>query len=98
MAHRLQVIVRAARRFVSRVFRPSLAVHETAVSGEPAETPFSAERMYAQLARVQRAALWIAPVAVMAWLLYHHPPMQSVPRGDVGVRTNQLTGTVTQWR
>jgi regulator of protease activity HflC (stomatin/prohibitin superfamily) len=98
MAHRLQVIARAARRFVSRVFRPSLAVHETVVSGEAAETPFSAERMYAQLARAQRAVLWIAPVAFAAWLLYAHWPVQSVARGEVGVRTNQLTGTITQWR
>jgi regulator of protease activity HflC (stomatin/prohibitin superfamily) len=98
MANRLQVIARAARRFVSRVFRPSLAVQETVVSGETAEPPFSAERMYAQLARAQRAVLWIAPVAFAAWLLYAHWPVQSVARGEVGVRTNQLTGTITQWR
>jgi regulator of protease activity HflC (stomatin/prohibitin superfamily) len=98
MAHRLQVIARAARRFVSRVFRPSVAVHETVAAGDAAETPFSAERMYGELVRAQRAVLWIAPIAIVAWLLYHHPPVQSVPRGDVGVRTNQLTGSVTQWR
>ncbi len=32
-----------------------------------------------------------------AALLVLHPPLQGVGRGDVGVRTNRLTGSVTEW-
>ena len=27
-----------------------------------------------------------------------HPPLASVPRGEVGIRVNQLTGNVSEWR
>ena len=31
-------------------------------------------------------------------LLYLHPPMQGVGRGEIGVRSNLLNGQVTEWR
>ncbi|MFM9884295.1 MAG: SPFH domain-containing protein [Burkholderiales bacterium] len=34
----------------------------------------------------------------IAYVLYQHPPMRSVGRGEVGVRTNLLTGSVTEWQ
>jgi regulator of protease activity HflC (stomatin/prohibitin superfamily) len=39
----------------------------------------------------------VAVVAAASWLLYRHPPVQTVGHGEVGVRTNNLTGTVSQW-
>ena len=48
----------------------------------------------------RKSALPIAIVAVAtgsAALLALHPPLQGVGRGEVGVRTNRLTGTVTEW-
>lgn len=42
------------------------------------------------------ATLGIAAVA--AWALVRHPPVQTVPRGDVAVRTNQLTGGAAEFR
>lgn len=36
--------------------------------------------------------------AVAAYALVKHPPLHTVARGDVGVRTNQLTGAVTEFR
>jgi regulator of protease activity HflC (stomatin/prohibitin superfamily) len=36
--------------------------------------------------------------AVAAYALITHSPLRTVPRGDVGVRTNQLTGGVTEFR
>ena len=62
--------------------------------------PFSAERTFTAVSHYRNAAIAIA-IAVaggLGLLLWKHPPMQSVSRGDVGVRTNQLTGTVTEWR
>jgi regulator of protease activity HflC (stomatin/prohibitin superfamily) len=32
------------------------------------------------------------------YLIYQHPPMQNVGRGEVGVRSNLFNGEVTEWR
>lgn len=40
-------------------------------------------------------ALGIA--AIGAYAVYSHPPMQSVGRGEVGLRINQLTGSTTEF-
>jgi regulator of protease activity HflC (stomatin/prohibitin superfamily) len=40
----------------------------------------------------------LAVAGVAGATLWKHPPLASVNRGDVGVRTNQLTGGVTEWR
>jgi regulator of protease activity HflC (stomatin/prohibitin superfamily) len=89
MMHRLQVIARAVRRMLSRSLRPST---------EGAAVPFSAEQTLSQLARAKRVALFVGTAGLAAWVLYHHFPVETVARGDVGVRTNQLTGSVSQWR
>jgi regulator of protease activity HflC (stomatin/prohibitin superfamily) len=87
--HRLKVIVRAIRLRFSRAQRPD---------GNPPPAPFSAEATLSRMASARRAALIIGPVVLAGWFFYAHAPVQSVGRGDVGVRTNQFTGTVTQWR
>ena len=33
-----------------------------------------------------------------AFVLYRHPPVKSVGRGEIGVRANLLTGEVSEWR
>jgi regulator of protease activity HflC (stomatin/prohibitin superfamily) len=40
----------------------------------------------------RRAMLTVGVAAVGAWALVQHPPLQTVPRGDIAVRTNNLTG------
>ena len=50
---------------------------------------------FAQLARPLAIA---AAIAAAAALVYSHPPLTTVGRGDVGIRVNQLTGTVSEWR
>jgi hypothetical protein len=53
---------------------------------------------------VQRAAgagglmIATAVAAGAGYLLWVHPPMESVARGDVAIRTNQLTGSVDEFR
>src|SRR6188474_2398622 len=39
-----------------------------------------------------------AVAAGAGYLLWVHPPMESVARGDVAIRTNQLTGGVDEFR
>ena len=34
----------------------------------------------------------------IAYVLYQHAPLQSIGRGEVGVRTNLFTGSVTEWQ
>ena len=46
-----------------------------------------------------RGVIVTAMVGVIgAYALVTHPPLQTVARGDVGVRTNQLTGGVAEFR
>jgi len=37
-------------------------------------------------------------VGAAGFLLYSHPPMQSVGRGEIGVRVNKFTGEVSEWQ
>ncbi len=90
---RITIALRATRRTVARAIASAFPRRD-----EAAEPPFSAERTLSSLARYRGALIAIAVVGTAGTLLWKHPPMQSVGRGDVGVRTNQLTGTVTEWR
>ena len=40
----------------------------------------------------------VAVAAVSGWVLIAHPPVQSVPRGEIGVRTNLFTGGTDEFR
>jgi regulator of protease activity HflC (stomatin/prohibitin superfamily) len=57
-----------------------------------------AEHTLSRLAGARRALVALAFVGAASYALYSHPPMQNVGRGDVGVRTNRLTGDVSEWR
>jgi len=51
------------------------------------------ERLVARLPRVRPLTLaLVAAGVVAAWALASHPPLREVPAGEVGVRTNRLTG------
>jgi regulator of protease activity HflC (stomatin/prohibitin superfamily) len=51
------------------------------------------ERLVARLPRVRPLALALVAAGVVAvWMLARHPPLRGVPAGEVGVRTNRLTG------
>jgi regulator of protease activity HflC (stomatin/prohibitin superfamily) len=81
---RLQEVARAGRDWLARqVPRRATA----AVNGA---------RALAGRTRGLLVALAIAGLAV--YLVYSHPPMVTVGRGEVGVRANRVTGNVSQWR
>ncbi len=48
---------------------------------------------------LRHSGLWLTLglAAASAWLLVKHPPVHNVSRGDVAVRTNQLTGTAAEF-
>jgi len=90
MMHKLQVIARAVRRSVSSKLRRSV--------DDSATTTFSAESTMANLCAARNVIIVGVLFAGAGWFLYKHPPFTSVSRGEIGVRTNQVTGTVTLWR
>jgi regulator of protease activity HflC (stomatin/prohibitin superfamily) len=94
---RITIALRSARRRVARAL--SGAIHRAFPRNDEAGAPpFSAERTLSAFSRYRSTLVAIAVLGTAGTLLWKHPPMQSVGHGDVGVRTNQLTGTVTEWR
>ena len=87
--HRLHAVARAVRRTIAAKFRRG---------GSDADAPFSAESTMANLCAARNVILVGALFAGVGWFLYKHPPLAPVQRGELGVRTNQLTGGVTLWR
>jgi SPFH domain / Band 7 family len=47
------------------------------------------------LVGARRLLITAGIAAAGAWMLIEHPPVETVPAGDMAVRTNQLTGDVT---
>ena len=94
---RITVALRSARRSVARAL--SGAMYRAFGRHDEADAPpFSAERTLSAFSRYRGALIALAVVGTAGTLLWKHPPMQSVGRGEVGIRTNQLTGSVTEWR
>ncbi|MBX3585471.1 MAG: prohibitin family protein [Ramlibacter sp.] len=90
---RLIVTFHALRRRLGQRLAPAWRAPE---AGDPA--PFSAQGTLHLLARLRNGLLAAAVLAGAAALLYQFPPVRTVPPGEVGVRTNLLTGSVSQWR
>jgi regulator of protease activity HflC (stomatin/prohibitin superfamily) len=87
MLARLNSIVRAIRIGAARRFR----------------RPLQGEMLYAEGAlagvlQARRAIGVAAVIGVAGWVLLTHPPVRTVGSGEVGVRTNLVTGSVVQWR
>ena len=57
-----------------------------------------AARAASRIAGAKGALLALGALGAAGYLVYSHPPMQSVGRGEVGVRANRLTGELTEWR
>ena len=45
-----------------------------------------------------RNIIMVGVLGVTAYTLYRHPPLQTIDRGEVGVRSNMLTGNAVQFR
>jgi regulator of protease activity HflC (stomatin/prohibitin superfamily) len=87
MIARLKSIARAVRIAIARKLRRPGA----------SELPF-ADGALARISNARRALAVTAAVGAAGWLLYAHPPVENAGPGELGVRTNQLTGKTVQWR
>src|SRR4051812_41427874 len=92
MAPKLSVIARAVRRTFSRLLRR----HPRAPESTPA--PFGAEATLVRFSHLGPVVVGGALLGGGGWFLSAHPPLRPVQAGEVGLRTNHVTGTVTQWR
>jgi regulator of protease activity HflC (stomatin/prohibitin superfamily) len=54
-------------------------------------------RTAAGVARSRMKLLAIVVLGVIGYLLWTHPPVESVPRGEVAVRSNLVTGSVSEF-
>ena len=87
MLARLNSIVRAIRLGLARKLR------------RPAQgNLLYAEGAFGRMLQARRAIGVAALVGAAGWVLLAHPPVRGVGAGEVGVRTNVLTGGVVQWR
>jgi regulator of protease activity HflC (stomatin/prohibitin superfamily) len=90
--HRLARAVRAAfsRGSATRVTRPASHAGRALAS--------AASGLPAACTRLRAPLLMCAAAGAAGWLLWTHPPVRTVPRGEAGVRTNRLTGNAVQLR
>lgn len=93
---RIKVAVRSARRSLATGI--ARAFSGRFVRKTDTDAPFGAERTLSRVLRYRNAAVAVAVIGGLGTVLWKHPPLRSVSRGDVGVRTNQLTGGVTEWK
>lgn len=90
MSDRLKTTVRAIARTIATQFRRVTRRSVSQVGAVSRST----------VARLPSAASLIALglLAAGGYAIYKHPPMQSLGRGEVGMRMNQLTGSSTEVR
>ena len=48
--------------------------------------------------RLLRPLSVAAALAAACYVIYTHPPLQTIERGEIGIRVNQLTGNLSQWQ
>ena len=91
MSGRLNAVVQAIR---NAFINPALRAGGTASDGAGRVLRSGAARI------VDARGLIVVLVAVggAAWFVVQHPPVQTVARGEVGVRGNRLTGNVSEFR
>jgi regulator of protease activity HflC (stomatin/prohibitin superfamily) len=87
MLAKLHTLARAARIAIARTLR------------RPGTTdPLFAQGTFDGVLRARRALAVAAVAGTAGWLLWAHPPVETAGPGELGVRTNQLTGDIVQWR
>jgi regulator of protease activity HflC (stomatin/prohibitin superfamily) len=87
MIARLKTIARAVRIAIARRLR------------RPEEGDLlRADGVLGRVHELRAGLVAVALAGIAAWALVAHPPVRTAGSGEVGVRTNRLTGSVTQWR
>jgi regulator of protease activity HflC (stomatin/prohibitin superfamily) len=91
MMQRLKALVQSIR---DRFAAPAAGL--AGMAGTAAKTGVA--RTFSGLAGARNMILLGGVVGVTGYVIYLHPPMQNVGRGEMGVRVNQITGDVSEWR
>jgi regulator of protease activity HflC (stomatin/prohibitin superfamily) len=91
MVQRLKLLVAAIRDSFARPAAAVGSVARTAARN-------GAARTLSVLGGAKGSVAVLSVVGATGYVLYTHPPMQNVGRGEIGVRVNQLTGNVSEWR
>ena len=87
MLHRLKDVLRSIRDRVA-----GLAGWPAHVAGNGAARALSA------MHGARGLLVGLSVLGAAGYALYTHPPMANISRGEVGVRMNRLTGSVSEWR
>ena len=87
MLHRFKDVLRSIRDRVA-----GLAGWTAHVAGNGAARALSA------LHGTRGLLVGLSVLGAAGYALYTHPPLANISRGEVGVRMNRLTGSVSEWR
>ena len=91
MLHRLKALVQS--------IRDRFAGSAAGFGDRAADTARNAgTRTLSGLAGSKGALIMLGIVGGAGYALYSHPPMQTVGRGEIGVRVNHLTSDISEWR
>ncbi|HEU6454728.1 MAG TPA: SPFH domain-containing protein [Roseateles sp.] len=96
MAARIKTIVEKIRNVFRKPARPAYGneYEDTELQGPQYRLP----QIKLELGRYVRPLAVVGVVGAIGYGLYQHPPMKSIERGDVGIRVNQLTGEISEWK
>ncbi|MFN9475913.1 SPFH domain-containing protein [Acidovorax sp.] len=90
-------IIRALRRNAAPV-GPTDPTLDAAVDASTAPAATAPRRLAAPSGRTLACLAIGAAVVAAGAMVYKNPPVQHLEQGELGVRMNQVTGSVTQWR
>jgi regulator of protease activity HflC (stomatin/prohibitin superfamily) len=91
MHPRLKILAESIRRLFAK---PVVATGETTVERKKT----APARALRGLADAKGPLIVFGVIVTGAWVLHSHPPLADVGRGEVGVRTNRVTGSVDEWK
>ena len=87
MANQLTAVVEAIRKAIAK---PALQVGNTLLGA----TAGTARGLF----RARTGLVVVAAVGAAGYAVWQNPPVQSVERGQIAIRTNYLTGGSSEWR
>ena len=99
MLRRLKTSFHAVTRAIRSTFRRAPGAGGLAYGGVAPGTPMPASGpALALLGRAGAGLLALGALGAAGYGLYLHPPVQSLAQGEVGLRSNQITGSISEWR
>jgi regulator of protease activity HflC (stomatin/prohibitin superfamily) len=90
MKERITAIWQAVREAIARIIN-----HRQQVGGVVAN---GTARTLNGVRAIKGSLIVLGIVGATVYFVYSNPPLQSIGRGDLGVRTNLFTGELTEWR